>query len=57
MNLRQLAKHLDKQAIMFARNGEVKKTFASMEVAAFIRRKPKEFQKIKFSLDNVDNNK
>lgn len=54
MNLRKLARHLDKQALMFARKGEIKKTFASMELAAFIRRQSKEFQRMKFSLDILD---
>jgi hypothetical protein len=39
MTLKQLAKHLDKRAIEFARIGEIQKTFAAMEIAAFIRRK------------------
>lgn len=57
MNLRQLSKHLDKQALTFARTGEIKKTFAAMELAAFIRRQPKTFQNTNFSLDMLDNNK
>jgi hypothetical protein len=57
MNLRQLSKHLDKQALRFARQGEINKTFAAMGLAAFIRRQPKSFQSTKFSLDMLDNNK
>lgn len=51
MKLKQLAKHLDTRALMFARSGEIKKSFASMEVAAFIRRQSKDYQRMEISLD------
>lgn len=57
MKLRQLAKTLDSRALEFARSGEIGKSFACMTVAAFIRRKPKDFQKIDFSLDISTNDK
>lgn len=50
MKLKQLAKHLDRRAILFIQTGQVDKSIAAMEVAAFIRRQTKEFQKIKFLL-------
>jgi hypothetical protein len=52
MTLKQLAKHLDNRALMFARSNEIGKSMAAMEVAAFIRRKPKDIQKLKIDLDN-----
>lgn len=41
MTFRQLAKHLDKNAMAFANAGDLKKAFVAMEIAAFIRRQPK----------------
>lgn len=57
MTLKQLAKHLDTRALHFARSGNIKKSFASMEIAAYIRRKPKEFQKLSILLDFFDADK
>jgi hypothetical protein len=51
MKLKQLAKHLDTRALMFARSGDLKKSFASMEVAAFIRRQSKAYQRMEISID------
>lgn len=45
MNFRQLAKQLDKNAMDFVDSGDLKRAFASMEVAAFIRRQSKEVLK------------
>ena len=42
MNFRQLAKQLDKNAMAFVKSGDLKRAFAAMEVAAVIRRQPKE---------------
>lgn len=57
MTLKQLAKHLDTRALHFARSGNIKKSFASMEIAAYIRRKPKEFQKLSIPLHFFDADK
>lgn len=54
MTLKQLAKHLDQRAMAFARSGNMDKSFASMSVAAFIRRQSKAFQKTKIPLDFFD---
>jgi len=50
MTLKQLANRLDKRAIEFAQMGEIQKTFAAMEIAAFIRRKCVSEQRTKISL-------
>lgn len=51
MNFRQLAKQLDKNAMAFVKAGDLKKAFAAMEVAAVIRRQPKEV--LKYSADEL----
>lgn len=51
MNFRQLAKQLDKNAMAFVNTGDLKRAFAAMEVAAVIRRKPKEF--LRYSADEL----
>lgn len=45
MNFRQFAKQLDKNAMAFVKSGDLKRAFAAMEVAASIRRQPKEVLK------------
>ena len=45
MNFRQLAKQLDKNAMYFVDSGDLKRAFAAMEVAAFIRQQSKEVLK------------
>lgn len=47
MTFRQLAKNLDKNAIAFANRGNLAHAFAAMEVAAYIRRKPKSFLRLR----------
>ena len=45
MTFRQLAKQLDKNAMTFVIAGDLKLAFAAMELAASIRRQPKEVLK------------
>lgn len=51
MNFRQLAKQLDKNAMTFVEAGDLKRAFAAMEIAAVIRRQPKEV--LKYSADDL----
>lgn len=57
MTLKQLAKHLDQRAMAFARSGNMDKSFASMSVAAFIRRQSSEFQKLTIPPEFFDTDK
>ena len=45
MNFRQLAKRLDESAVLLTTEGHLEKAFHVMELAAFIRRQSKEFQR------------
>jgi hypothetical protein len=51
MTFRQLAKQLDKNAMLFVKQGDLKKAFAAMEFAAVIRRQPKEV--LRYSADEL----
>ena len=50
MALSRLAKQLDKNALRFAASGDMKRAFAAMGLAAYIRRQSKEHQRLRVSI-------
>jgi hypothetical protein len=38
MTVKQFARHMNSQALMFAKSGQMQKSFACMEIAAMLKR-------------------